>query len=61
MLRKTVLYQSKESVFLCDSSKFSLSAAYNLTSLENVDNIITDKTDIHSIISTNFTGTVISI
>ena len=41
-LRKTVLEQSREKVFLCDSTKFDLTAPYNLIPIEKADFIITN-------------------
>ena len=41
-LRKTVLSQSLKKVFLCDSTKFNLSAPYNLIPLEKADFIVTN-------------------
>ncbi|MBQ9940944.1 MAG: DeoR/GlpR transcriptional regulator [Clostridia bacterium] len=58
LLRKAVLKQTKESIFLCDSSKFSLSADYNLTELNNVSAIITNSKDIYSFVSSKFRGTI---
>lgn len=42
-LRKVMLENSKTKVFMCDSSKFSKTSSYNVTYLDNVDYIITDK------------------
>lgn len=61
LLRQVALNQSKKSVFLCDSSKFSLSASYNLTNLENVDYIITDRFDTENILDSNFDKKIIRI
>lgn len=41
-IRKVAINQSKKTVFLCDESKFSLSAPYNLAPLSAMDYIITD-------------------
>ncbi len=41
-LRKTVIEQSQNKVFLCDSTKFYLSAPYNLIPLEKADFIVTN-------------------
>lgn len=41
-LRRTVINQAKKSIFLCDKSKFSLTAPYNLIHKDNVDVFITD-------------------
>ncbi len=41
-LRKVAIRQAKRSVFLCDSTKFMLSAPYNLMPLCNADYIITN-------------------
>ncbi len=41
-LRKVVAKQSNKTVFLCDSSKFYMSAPYNVMSVEDVDCVITD-------------------
>ncbi len=41
-IRKTAINQSKKTVFLCDESKFSLSAHYNLISIQKLDHIITN-------------------
>ena len=41
-LRKVMLENSKTSVFMCDSSKFSKTSSYNVTDLNSVDYIITD-------------------
>ena len=45
-LRRTALSQTKKSVFLCDSSKFGASAPYNLTNLNELSVVITNKTDL---------------
>ena len=45
-LRRTLLSQTDKSIFLCDSSKFGVKAPYNLTSLESLDIVITDKKDL---------------
>lgn len=45
-LRRTVLAQSKKSVFLCDKSKFNANAPYNLIDGKMVDYFITDKNDL---------------
>ncbi len=42
LLRRAVLEQSKQSFFLCDTSKFFLSAAYNLAAISDIDYMITD-------------------
>lgn len=52
-LRKTAINQSKLKIFLCDKSKFNLSASYNLIDLEDVNYIITDKDDIKGIIKSD--------
>ncbi len=44
-IRKTAINQSKKIVFLCDESKFSLTAPYNLIPIQKIDYIITN-TDI---------------
>lgn len=61
MLRKVVLNRSRESVFLCDSSKFFQSASYNLTSLENVDYIITDGFNVENNLDLNFAHKIIYV
>lgn len=45
-LRRTLLSLSDKSVFLCDKTKFGAKASYNLTNLNEIDIIITDKFDI---------------
>jgi len=45
-LRRTLLNQTDKSIFLCDSSKFGVTAPYNLTSLNELSLVITDKTDL---------------
>ena len=45
-IRKTAINQSKTSVFLCDESKVSLSAPYNLTHIKNIDYVITNSNTI---------------
>ena len=40
-IRKIAINQS-EKLFLCDESKFSLSAPYNLMPIQNMDHIITN-------------------
>lgn len=41
-LRKTMLKNSRVKVFMCDSSKFLKTSAFNLTDLDSIDYIITD-------------------
>jgi len=41
-IRKVAIDQSKKTVFLCDKTKFSLSAPYNLTSIRKMDCVITN-------------------
>lgn len=41
-LRKAVISQAKKSVFLCDKSKISLAAPYNLIHKDNIDVFITN-------------------
>lgn len=41
-IRKTAINQAKRTVFLCDETKFSLSAPYNLVPIQRMDCIITD-------------------
>ena len=41
-IRKIAINQSKKAVFLCDESKFSLSAPYNLMPIQKLDHIITN-------------------
>jgi DeoR/GlpR family transcriptional regulator of sugar metabolism len=41
-IRKIATEQSKKTIFLCDESKFSLSAPYNLMAIEKLDFIITN-------------------
>lgn len=41
-LRKAVIKQSSKIVFICDGTKFNLSAPYNLIPVENVDAFITN-------------------
>ncbi len=45
-LRRTLLAQTDKSVFLCDSSKFGVNAPYNLTNLNELSSVITDKLDL---------------
>ena len=45
-IRKVALNQSRKSIFLCDKSKFSLSAPYNLISIKKMDYIITNNEDV---------------
>lgn len=47
-LRKTLLRQAKKSVFMCDRTKFSLSAPYNLIPLEKADYIITNNHNVNN-------------
>ena len=42
-LRSAVISQSAKSVFLCDKTKFNVSASYNLMPLSDVDHIVTNK------------------
>ena len=42
-LRSAVISQSAKSVFLCDKTKFNVSASYNLMPLRDVDHIVTNK------------------
>ena len=42
-LRKVMLKNSKTKVFMCDSTKFSKTSSYNVTDLNSIDYIITDK------------------
>ncbi len=44
-LRQAVMAQSKKTVFLCDKTKFFLSAPCNVASLSAVDGLITDATE----------------
>ena len=45
-IRKVAINQSRETVFLCDKTKFSLSTPYNLVSIQTVDYVITDSREI---------------
>ena len=45
-LRKTLLSQTRKSIFLCDNSKFGVKAPYNLANLNEIDVVITDKLDL---------------
>jgi len=45
ILRKAAAKISDKTVFLCDSTKFGVSAPYNLMSVEDADYIITDMKD----------------
>ncbi len=45
-LRRTLLSLSDKSVFLCDKTKFGVKAPYNLTTLNEIDVLITDKLDL---------------
>ncbi|MBO7149442.1 MAG: DeoR/GlpR transcriptional regulator [Clostridia bacterium] len=46
-LRRILLSQTDKSIFLCDSSKFGAKAPYNLTNLNEIDVIVTDKLDLN--------------
>lgn len=46
-IRKIAIKQSKKSIFLCDESKFSLSAPYNLMPIQKLDHIITNTDKIY--------------
>lgn len=52
-LRKVAIKQSKKVAFLCDSTKFPMSAAYNLMPLVNADYVITDSNRIKSVVPEN--------
>ena len=41
-IRKVAIQQAKKTVFLCDKSKFSLTAPYNLISITELDCIVTN-------------------
>lgn len=45
LFRKVAAKIADKTVFLCDSTKFAISAPYNLMSLEDVDYVITDSID----------------
>ena len=46
-IRKIATGQSKKTIFLCDESKFSLSAPYNLMAIEKLDFIITNTNHVY--------------
>lgn len=46
-IRKIATEQSKKTIFLCDESKFSLSAPYNLMAIEKLDFIITNTNHVY--------------
>jgi len=50
-LRKTVMLQSRKTVFLFDSSKLGLDAPYNLKPATEMDCIITDSNKIHGYVN----------
>ncbi len=58
-LRKAAIKQSKKVAFLCDRTKFSVSAAYNLIPLANVDYIVTDNDGIKSVVPESRGGIII--
>lgn len=45
LLRNVVLSQSAKSVFLCDKTKFNVTAPYNLMAIQDIDIIITNCND----------------
>ena len=51
-IRRIAINQSQKNVFLCDRSKLSLSAPYNLTHIQNIDYIVTNAPEIESYIDT---------
>lgn len=59
MLRRTAIRHAKKSVFLCDSTKFGVSAPYNLTQLDEIDVVVTPFTDIDLFFGYNYKTTVI--
>lgn len=59
MFRKIAIRHAKKSVFLCDSSKFNLSASYNLMPLDDVDYVVTTYNDVDMFFGYNYKTTVI--
>ena len=45
-IRKVALNQSRKTIFLCDKSKFELSAPYNLISIKKMDYIVTNNEEV---------------
>lgn len=52
-IRKIAIHQSRQTVFLCDESKFSLSAPYNLMPIQNLDRIITNTDKVYEYFNTD--------
>ena len=48
-LRRVLLNQTNKSIFLCDSSKFGLTATYNLANIKDITTIITDEKSLNLI------------
>ncbi len=46
-IRKIAINQSKKTVFMCDESKFALSAPYNLMPIQKLDHIITNTGEVY--------------
>ena len=59
MFRKVAIRHANKSVFLCDSSKFDLSAAYNLMPIDDVDVVVTTRDDVDLYFGYNYKTTVI--
>ncbi len=61
LLRKAAVRHSKKSVFLCDSTKFNLSASYNLMPIDELDVIVTTNKDVDLFFNYNYKTTVIKV
>ena len=58
-IRKVAIAQSKQTVFLCDETKFSLSTPYNLVSIDAMDYVITDTEKVYEYLTAQTTKVII--
>ena len=58
-MRKTAIEQSGEIIFMCDESKFSLSAPYNLMPIHKATCIITNSDIVYKYFDKNFNNKII--
>lgn len=61
MLKRIAVKRSKNTLLLCDSSKFDKSAEYNIMSLDDVDAVVTNSNDINLYFNYNYKTKVIKV
>lgn len=59
ILRQAIIRQSSKSVFLCDASKFTVTASFNLCKLDEISCIISNFEELSSFVPKGFSGEII--